>query len=132
MLLKITLIVIVPIVFYALSRFLNAQVNYYLTVIADRGHKLIKFSKLSHVSSFMLISFFCKENLVAKRVIVFSILSFICAILMSISTIIAYELSVKYLPIAFWILSFIMLTVLLVSVHFRDLSVWTFWGTRKK
>ena len=80
----------------------------------------------------MLISFFCKENLVAKRVIVFSILSFICAILMSISTIIAYELSVKYLPIAFWILSFIMLTVLLVSVHFRDLSVWTFWGTRKK
>ncbi len=122
--------VIIPIVIYLLSRVFNGQGNYYLTVKEDvvKKRKFYKMGKFRYV----LVSIFCHEDYVAKCIIVMSILCLINSLLISVSALILYYTNISVFFIIFSLSGVILIIISGCFANFRDKTVWTDWGGRKK
>lgn len=123
--------IIFPMIFLIISRILNSKINIYLHATEYKYNYRLKFYNMK-VGRFFFISVFCRDVMVAKRVIIYSVISLINTLFMIISALISYFFEIEYLFAIFELIALIILVFLLASANFRDRTVWTIWGTRKK
>ena len=119
-------IIIIPAIFFVLSRFLNSTANHCLVTKSFRktNKRPIKFYTMGK-KRYLLISIFCAEKEVAKKVIIYSILSIVNTFFMIASALITYYFRIKYLPIIFLGLGVIIIINIIVTADYYDRTVWT-------
>lgn len=128
----IVVIVMVPIVYLAICRFLNSRANYYQIATEKTDWRKRKYYKLKPIIGYLLISILLEEDKVEKKVIIMSILALINAICMFATALVSYYVNIRFVPAIFWFTGLVILVFTGAFANYNDRTVWDIWGRKKK
>lgn len=127
---EVIIILSITVLIFMFNRFMCSKANYYLNQINHLNTKLV-FYKLG-IGRYFLVSVFCFEANVSKRIIVYSVLNLINILLSIISAVISIYNCYDKIILIFLVCGILELIIIIYTANFNDKTVWSNWGTRKR
>ena len=127
---EVIIILSITVLIFMFNRFMCSKANYYLNQINHLNAKL-KFYELG-IARYFLVSVFCFDANVSKRIIVYSVLNLINILLSIISAVISIYIIHDKIILIFLVCGVLELIIIIYTANFNDKTIWSNWGTRKR